>query len=475
MTTAEQQWRIFVENRAEVIAALERGEIDGILPAARGFLDGFAQFLLEHQILDTLAQFRDPRTRQSIPMIFFCSGLLYKPLFQLPSLRQIGSVLFRSPYILRQLGFNAQQMNVGFYQTERAQKPFDPEAIGECFAELQPAQYFEHQQQMLRVLAERFPAQLRDGLWVMDSMYVHIPRGNHTPAADFKACVLGVYQGDVVWPLLWQLVDPDLAEITLGKELVAAALKVLPPGTLRHLLIDRGYLDGAWLSALYRTHQVQVTIGVRDNMQCYTDLVGLTRLPDIRWESVPPPDNHREPAPQRDITYLDSVSSWDSCDVPLVGCVIRDTYPSAVTYQVLVMTPPPDPTRPVNAADIYRGRGQRWTLEEVFMTLTRYWKFDALYPCRLGVGMAQAHFALLAFTLLGFYQQEQDEFSPDAPLNHAPPLLPLPERELAVYWGPYFTLLRPSEILTIILTHTDVWTQHRDAILQTLRQFEGVT
>ena len=475
MTTTEQQWHIFVENRAEVIAALERGEIDGILPAARGFLDGFAQFLMEHQILATLSEFSDLRTRQSIPMMFFCSGLLYKPLFQLPSLQQIGSVLFRSPYILRQLGFNAQQMETGFYHTAHrpAQKPFDPEAIGECFAALQSEHYFEQQTQMLKLLAQRFPAQLRDGLWVMDSIHVHLPRGQHTPAADFKACVLGVYQGTVVWPLLWQFVDPDVAELTVGKTVIAAALQALPHGTLRHLLVDRGYLDGAWLSTLYRTHQVQVTMGLRDNMQAYTDLIGLTRLPDTQWDAVPPPDNHRDPAPQRHLSYIETVDSWDSCNVPLVGCVIRDTYPTEVSYQVLVMTPPPNATRPLTAAEIYRGRGQRWTLEEVFMTLTRYWQFDALYACRQGVGMAQTHFALLAFTLLGFYQQEQDDFDPETSLNHAPPPLPMPERELAVYWGPYFTLLRPSEIVTLILTHTEAWLQRRTDILQTLRQFEG--
>ncbi len=475
MSTREQQWRIFIENRAEVIAALERGEIDGLLPAARGFLDGFAQFLLEHQILDRLSEFSDARTRQSIPIMFFCSGLLYKPLFQLPSLKQIGTVLFRSPYILRQLGFNAQQICDGFYQTQtpQAQKPFDPEAVGDCFASLKPEQFFEQQQAMLRLLAQCFPAQLRDGLWVMDSIHVQIPHGNHTPAADFKACLLGVYQGTVVWPLLWQFVDPAVAEITVGKAVVSAALNVLPRGTLRHLLIDRGYLDGTWLSTLYRTHRVQVTIGVRENMQAYSDLIGLTRLPNTEWGRVPPPDNHRDPAPQRDISFIEAVESWDSCDVPLVGCVIRDTYPSEVAYQVLVMTPPSDATRPVCAMDIYRGRGERWTLEEVFMTLTRYWSFDNLYPCRQSVGMAQTHFALLAFTLLGFYQQEQDDFSADTPLNHAPPPFPLPERELAVYWGPYFALLRPSEILTIVLTHADAWTQRRDHILQTLRQFEG--
>lgn len=473
MNNHEQEWRIFVENRTEVMAALERGEVDGILPAARGFLDGFAEFLLENQVMQTLAEFSDPRARRSIPMVFFCTGLVYKPLFQLRSLGQIGSVLFRSPYILRQLGFNARQLEQGFYQTPEAQRPFDPEAIAECFAEVKAAALFKHQQQMLKVFAQRFPAQLRDGLWVMDSVHFHIPRGNHTPAQQFKACVLGVYQGSVVWPMLWQCVAPEVAEVKVGQAVLAAALKVLPKGLMRHLLVDRGYIDGDWLSRLYRRHQVQVTIGVRENMQSYTDLIGLTRLPETVWDVVPPPDNHRQPAPQRAIAYIDTVTSWDSCTVPLVGCVIRDTYPDQVSYQVLVMTPPPDQPQTLTAKDIYRGRGQRWTLEEVFMALTRYWHFDALYPCRLGVGRAIAHFSLLAFTLLGLYRQESDEADQLPSLNAGPPALPLPERELAVYWGPYFALLRTSQIVDVILAHADVWTNRRAEIFKTLSRFEG--
>ena len=200
MPTPEQQWHIFVEQRAAVIAALERGEVDGILPAARGFLDGFAQFLLAHQIVDTLAAFSDPRTRQSIPIAFFGLGLRYKQLFHLSSLSQVGRVLFRSPYILHQLGFNAQQIDDGFYHTQspQAQKPFDPEAISECFAMVAADRYFEQQQAMLKVLSQHFPAQLRNGLWVMDSIHVSIQRGQHTPVADFKVCVLGIYQDTVV-------------------------------------------------------------------------------------------------------------------------------------------------------------------------------------------------------------------------------------------------------------------------------------
>jgi hypothetical protein len=73
VTNAEQNWRVFTENRETVVESLEEGRCDGILPAARGFVDGFAEFLFRAEILDDFESFPDRRARRSIPIFFFCS------------------------------------------------------------------------------------------------------------------------------------------------------------------------------------------------------------------------------------------------------------------------------------------------------------------------------------------------------------------------------------------------------------------
>ncbi len=85
----EREWFIFTENRAAVVEALEHGECDGVLPAARGFLDGLAEFCLESGVLSALDTFPDPRERRSIPMFFFCNTLVHRSLFQLQRLAPI--------------------------------------------------------------------------------------------------------------------------------------------------------------------------------------------------------------------------------------------------------------------------------------------------------------------------------------------------------------------------------------------------
>jgi hypothetical protein len=88
---------------------------------------------------------------------------------------------------------------------------------------------------------------------------------------------------------------------------------------------------------------------------------------------------------------------------------------------------------------------------------------------------AITHFTLLVFTLMGFYLQEIDALIDGKTWNKAPPPLPLPERELAVYAGPNFTLLLASELITIILEHMDAWQANRDQLLMALRLTEGNT
>jgi len=198
MAEREREWQVFVENRQAVVEALEQGKCTGILPAARGFLDAFAGFLLEGGLLEVFEQFPDHRQRCTIPIFFFCNSLVHRPLFRLERLAPIERTLFRSPYILRQMGFNALQIEKGFCQTPGGQRPFTVEAIAECFAEATAEDSVAHQQLVLKVLVAYCPGQFRRKLWVMDSLYFHIPRGAHTEALSFKVCILGVWQESVV-------------------------------------------------------------------------------------------------------------------------------------------------------------------------------------------------------------------------------------------------------------------------------------
>jgi hypothetical protein len=433
-------------------------------------VDGFAEFLLRAGILDDFKAFPDRRARRSIPIFFFCHTLLYRPLFHLKRLAPIERTLFRSPYILRKMGFNALQIEEGFYETPEGQRPFTARAIADCFAKTEPDDFLENQKAVLASLAKYCPGEFLSGLWVMDSVHVHVPNGAHTDAHALKVCVLGVWQDSVVWPLLWAFAPESVNETKIGKQVMADAEEVLGEGTIRHLLIDRGFVDGAWITKLYE-HGTRITIGVKGDMLVMEEMKNLSRLPDAEWTSVDPPKIHEGPVPERAVMGFGHLQGeWENCDAPLSGCLIRDIYPDRTTYQGLVTT-----AATASATEILKDNGRRWTLEEVYMTLTRHWDFDDLPPVRLGVALAMVHFALLAFTLLGFHLQETEAADILETLNMGPPALPLPERELAVYAGAHFALLLPSELMEIVLSNVDAWQDNREQLLMALRHCEGNT
>jgi hypothetical protein len=459
-------WRLYTEDREAVIAGLRQGECDAILPAARTFFDAFAAFLHRHGVLVQFDQFPEHRRRASIPAFFFCTTLLHLPLFRLQRQADIEGVLFRSPFILRLLGFNARQIAEGFYAGD-GPRPFTAEALGDFFAEVAPETLLEQQRRLLRHLRRRFPAAFARGVYGMDCMTVAAPPGKGgLEAARFVVCVLFLHLGSSALPLLWSYapeVGEGTGDISLGRELVARAREALEPGDLARLLIDRGFLDGAWLAG-QADLGTEVIVGLKSDMLAYGDLVGLARLEDTPWEAVPPPRNHRDPPPRRAVALFPAIESWPSCPVPLTGLVVRDEYPDGTVREQAYVTPHPF----ADGATFYAEARRRWDDEEGFMALARYWGINGLPPLRLGLARAVVHFTLLAYLLLGLFRWQEPA---DRPLTSLPRAF-VPEVELAVYVGHSYALLGASDVVAIVLDHADVWQRHRHTILAALRLSE---
>ncbi len=460
-------WSLVTEDRDTVIAALKRGECDGLLPAASGFLDDFATFLNEHGILSQFEHFPDPRDAHSIAPQFFCNTLLHKGLFRLPRLADIDQVLFQSPDVLRRLGFNLRQIHEGFYHGSQ-QKPFNSEALADFFSQIDAQQLQDHQLELSRQLLQQFRWLAQDGTVVLDANTTVVPRGHFKrPGAQVKACVLGLRAAGRLFPLLWDFTTGgagQAADLTQGKRLLAAARQAWGEGTIRRLIVDRGFIDGEWISALKADH-IDTIIGLRENMDLCQDMIGLCQLDDATWTVAPPPILHEGVVPERALCHLQDLNTWDACTVALQGIVIRDTYPDRVRYQCLVTT-----DLALTPTQLHQYTRDRWSIEESFMDLTRYWPLDKVGSCRPPVARAQIHFLFLAYTLLHLFACETDQ-AEASPLPPPPRLLP--GQKVTAYFGDHYTVLWLSELMTIILDHHEAWQANREQLLAAQRFCEG--
>ena len=151
-------------------------------------------------------------------------------------------------------------------------------------------------------------------------------------------------------PVLWEMVDEFVS--LMGK------------GVIKDLILDRGFLDGEQIAKAKLQYGIDVTIGVRRNMNVLEDALGLVKLPEVQWQSykreaseppipfkrhytdVPRPEHiqKREAARQRTLaakraegvlppikeseeimmTRLRGLNTWSSCSVPLDLVLCRD-------------------------------------------------------------------------------------------------------------------------------------------------------
>jgi len=434
-------WVLLSENREAVLAALERGESDGILPAASSAMDRFAGLLNKTGVLRVLGGFADYRSRQSIPAFLFCKLLLHKAIFRLESLSRIEPFLFSSPDVLRMLGFNMRQIQDGFYSGSK-ERPLNVESVGDFFAACRMQDFQTNQEEVLGLLIARYPKLFSDMSLVMDCIDVRIPAGARgRKETHLEICVVCLLSGGECLPILWSIVDANSqADVSQGKALVDRLLSIVAK-KVKRLIVDRGFLSGKWTAELKRKG-IDTVIGLKTDMVLYTDMLSLTTEPETVWLPAELPNyGAGKPAPTaRDIAYISDLETWDSCSAPLAGIVIRDTYPDKVLYQCVVTT-----DLMAEPEQIHEWIRSRWQIQETFMQASRYGGLNNIGSCRKMVGAAIAHFVLLAYTLLRLFAREEASDGLDFRRMAA-----FPGIELVAYWKDYYAIILTSEFMQII-------------------------
>lgn len=456
------EWVLLVENREAVLSALERGETDGILPAASGFMDRFAQFLLKAGIPKAFDEFPDHRKRSWIAPFFFCNVLLHKSLFRLGSLSSIGPFLFSSPDVMRTLGFQMRQIREGFYKVD-GMHPFNEEAMSDFFAGCELSGYLRNQKAALRELMNSHPEILSDGSIIMDVLDTRIPAGNRCKEQKhIDSCVLCARSDGDVLPILWNIGKADTkADVTQGKALISAAMPMLR-GKVKRLIVDRGFMSGSWVTKLKRDEKLDTVIGLKSDMVLYQDMISLSKHRDTKWVRVESPKYHKGEIPKRHICYLSELDMWEECEVPLSGIVIRDKYADRIEYQTVVTT-----DTQADAKQIHEWIRSRWDIEETFMTESRYGCLNRIGSCRESVAAAIVHFSLLAYTLLKLFGRQED-----AERRDIRPKLPTGGVEFVAYWQGYYALIFPSKLVELVARCAPSWGERLPSILKKLRGVE---
>ncbi len=464
--SAPQVWCILRENRDKVIDALKHGWFVALHMSRWGFLDKFAAFLDQVGFYLSFAAFTDPRARRSIPEFFFLNVMTYKTLLGYASFDALPQTLFANTGILRLLGFTAAQIKNGFNQ-KGAIRPFDPETLSEFFQSFTQTTYLRWYADLVRLWRRR---KLLSGTFLLDCIYIttksdqYEKMGRETDETGtvrrkgYKVACLANLLPDHHLLVVAALVFPvGVADLVCGKILIQHVLRSQDKGLIQDLIMDMGFLDGAWLHDLKR-HAIDVFIPVKDNMSILADAIGLAAYEPATWEMV------RE-TPRREIALLRDLTTWDSTKLPLQCCLVRDTASDGtITYWAIVT-----PKDVATARAIYDPYSDRWDLEEAFNELTRLWAYDRFYSTKWSLVLAQIFFTFALYSLVSLYKTDKG--------NHIAELgIARLRREhfhsyddVVVYLDDCYAIFPVQDFMVLVLEHLDAFGQNKQQLLAILR------
>jgi len=224
-------------------------------------------------------------------------------------------------------------------------------------------------------------------------------------------------------PVLWEMVDQFVS--VMGK------------GVMKDLILDRGFLDGQAIAKVKTEYGMDVTIGVKRNMNVFEDALSLANIPQVQWEhytrppSEPPvpfkrnytdaprPEHlqKREATRQRTLaekrasgelpplkepeeimmTRIKELTTWSSCSVPLDLVVCRDSLEESFEEAWGILTTAGQESGAVPVVKRYH---MRVHIEERHRHLKCFWDLTGFSSPCFDLVVNQIVFTALTYTLL---------------------------------------------------------------------------
>ncbi len=213
-------------------------------------------------------------------------------------------------------------------------------------------------------------------------------------------------------------------------------VEVMGKGVMKDLILDRGFLDGKGIAKAKSEYGIDVTIGVKRNMNVFEDALGLVNLPEVQWESytqerkppvpftrhytdAPRPEHieKREAARQRTLdepraagerppvkereqimmTRIKDLTTWSSCSVPLDLVVCRDAHDELLDEAWGILSTARDELQAVPAVKRYH---LRIHIEERHRHLKCFWDLAEFTSPSFALVANQIIFTALTYSLL---------------------------------------------------------------------------
>lgn len=538
--------RVFERNDRLVIEAFQRGEFDFLEGVGEISETDFFRAIAEKKVLEKLSDtYPSPCMKHDVPLWVYIAGDI--------SMRFHGVHQFHAfPYVVRSGGM------VNAFGPAMGHKVTHPQTgdVTLCCEGFNNKNEYDRQtpcdQDYLRKMAKRTEAELlmkwfnRDvvgifkqhhafdpeGIFIGDASYLFVPDNDkyegssrmlfdeHNHPVDSKNAS-PKQVGRCTWRRCYKMISlihtNRKAEfflyagivVTAGKDhecpilydMVEQFVGFHGKGTLKKLILDRGFLDGPNIGRCKQQWEIDVLIPARKDMDIYQDVVGLAKAGQLEFVPWTPLAPHPQPVPlhrperikkreearrrtlairkaeavaqtkasslallRSEVAVVKAVETFTACPVPLDVIVNKEVYADgSEDYWVLLST--------ASISDPALGRQDyalRTTIEERHRQLKCFSDLESFTSRSFSLVVNQVVFVLLTYSLLQWYllrigRRELNTKTRTRTLELLRPTITM----VLIYYKNYVAYLSPLEHQELVLTLNE---QARKKILAKTRK-----
>ncbi len=322
---------ILIQQPRKVLEKLKLGEVDSIEYGVEQITDEFMIYGLRGGLIDELSKsFPDPRKECEITAKqILCASIAghFQDMYAISR----SPYALHSPILLAELGLNVKVLAEGEGISRRGTQenaPFNGDVIRKMLYDMTPPELIAWYNRYVGRAYLR-QADYAPCLHVMDCTKLMVnPENENYEGSGVVANNEGELEYGYKLGSLRSLLDDggiitsiafgaiQVHDLTLCKDMLLKSPH-LKPGDM--LIVDMGYIDGKTISIMKLKRKVDILIPLRSDMKGHKDAIESAYYhDDVPWEEHPT----RERQQIKKVEYVDYF--WDECDVPLIGCVVRE-------------------------------------------------------------------------------------------------------------------------------------------------------
>ena len=474
---------IYEENKPKVLRDIRDGRMDYVDLSSWGFTDRFFAFLIATDFFEFCASsYPSPRVKVEIPPWFLLATAIQMKLFGENAYLKLKAIL-SSGSILGRLKFNIGLKNGGFNHKNKYERaiPIDQDTARKYFRDSDPDRITSWFNIDVCRWLKAHRAFDKDGIFLLDQSLIELSDNPNYENSSYlpidgdgkyvdvsklssderrrirpKPCYAltsllhaGYLEDYFIYAAAH--VGPGLESGLLeGEKLIDGFVEKLGRGTIKILIMDKGFIDGEMIERFKREHKIDVIIPLRSNMDACTDAIGLAHRVDHRWQTYRElTDDAGNITYQEEVAIVGDVRSWDECKLPLCVGIMRCIDVAAGSEHTWALASTKKFDDPSKLFDLYRRRTQ---IEERHRQLKGYWLLGAFKSTAFSLVTTHIIFVLLTYSLLELYLKKKGlERLAKRTMESMRAEEALGKNASIVYCGGYFGIFDIDEYTDIIL------------------------